>query len=189
MTEDGDKLFRKDKLLVPEKRVEDLIDHWHNAQLMHPGRDELQKDLETRLLFPPGYYAVLKRYCKACAVCRATKHPNQSTAVNPVYTAIPESPMRSISMDVFTLPEVPVEGEVFDCIILAADRHSGFIVAVLGKKSKNKDKSDKHGEAKQAMTVAQAMIRHWLTVFEVPATTGVRSSLAHGFARCTSTWA
>ena len=39
LTEDGDKLFLKDKLLVPENRVEDLIDHWHNAQLMHPGRD------------------------------------------------------------------------------------------------------------------------------------------------------
>ena len=29
LTEDGDKLFLKDKLLVPENRVEELIDHWH----------------------------------------------------------------------------------------------------------------------------------------------------------------
>ena len=35
LTEDGDKLFLKDKLLVHENRVEELIDHWHNAQLMH----------------------------------------------------------------------------------------------------------------------------------------------------------
>ena len=33
LTEDGDKLFLKDKLLVPENRMEELIDHWHNAQL------------------------------------------------------------------------------------------------------------------------------------------------------------
>ena len=45
LTEDGDKLFLKDKLLVPENRVEELIDHWHNAQLMHPGRDMMQQDL------------------------------------------------------------------------------------------------------------------------------------------------
>ena len=32
LTEDGDKLFLKDKLLVPENRLEDLIDHWYNAQ-------------------------------------------------------------------------------------------------------------------------------------------------------------
>ena len=168
-TEDGDKLCLKDKLLVPENRLEDLIDHWDNAQLMHPGRDKLQKDLESMFLFPPGYYAVLNRYCKACAVCRATKHPNRSTAGNPVYTAIPESPMRSISMDVFAMPEVTVEGEVSDCVILGVDRHSGYIVAVLGKKSKQKDKRDKHGVGLQAKTVAQAMIRHWLTVFDVPA--------------------
>ena len=41
LTEDGDKLFLKDKLLVPESRVEDLIHHWENAQLMHAGRDKL----------------------------------------------------------------------------------------------------------------------------------------------------
>ena len=46
LTEDGDKFFLKDKLLVPENRTEELIDHWHNAQLMHPGRDKMQQDLE-----------------------------------------------------------------------------------------------------------------------------------------------
>ena len=169
LTEDGDKLFLKDKLLVPENRVEELIDHWHNAQLMHPGRDKMQQDLEWRFKFPPGYYAILDRYCSDCAVCRATKSPNHSTAGNPVYTAIPEAPMRSVAMDVFAMPEVTVEGETYDCVILAVDRHSGYIVAVPGKKSKKKDKKDKHGVGRQAKTVANAMIRHWLTIFDVPA--------------------
>ena len=169
LTEDGDKLFLKYKLLVPENRVEELIDHWHNAQLMHPGRDKMQQDLEWRFKFPPGYYAILDRYCSDCAVCRATKSPNHSTAGNPVYTAIPEAPMRSLGMDVFAMPEVTVEGETYDCVILAVDRHSGYIVAVPGKKSKKRDKKDKHGVGLQAKTVANAMIRHWLTIFDVPA--------------------
>ena len=169
LAEDGDKLFLKDKLLVPENRVEELIDHWHNAQLMHPGRDKMQQDLEWRFRFPPGYYAILDKYCSDCAVCRATKSPNLSTAGNPVYTAIPEAPMRSVAMDVFAMPEVTVEGETYDCVILAVDRHSGYIVAVPGKKSKKKDKKDKHGVGLQAKTVANAMIRHWLTIFDVPA--------------------
>ena len=169
LTEDGDKLFLKDKLLVPENRVEELIDHWHNAQLMHPGRDKMQQDLEWRFKFPPGYYAILDRYCSDCAVCRATKSPNHSTAGNPVYTAIPEAPMRSVAMDVFAMPEVTVDGETYDCVILAVDRHSGYIVAVPGKKSKKKDKKDKHGVGLQAKTVANAMIRHWLKIFDVPA--------------------
>ena len=169
LTEDRDKLFLKDKLLVPENRVEELIDHWHNAQLMHPGRDKMQQDLEWRFKFPPGYYAILDKYCSDCAVCRATKSPNHSTAGNPVYTAIPEAPMRSVAMDVFAMPEVTVEGETYDCVILAVDRHSGYIVAVPGKKSKKKDKKDKHGVGLQAKTVANDMIRHWLTIFDVPA--------------------
>ena len=169
LTEDGDKLFLNDKLLVPENRVEALIDHWHNAQLMHPGRDKMQRDLGWRFEFPPGYYAILNRYCNDCAVCRAIKSPNHSTAGNPVYTAIPEAPMRSIAMDVVAMPEVTVEGEKYDCIISAVDRHSGYIVAVPGKKSKKKDKKDKHGVGLQAKTVAQAMIWHWLTIFDVPA--------------------
>ena len=169
LTEAGDKLFLKDKLLVPENQLEQLIDHWHNAQLMHPGREKMQQDLEWRFKSPPGYYAILDRYCSDCAVCRATKSPNRSTAGDPVYTAIPEAPMRSVAMDAFAMPEVTVEGETYDCVILAVDRHSGYIVAVLCKKSKKKDKEDKHGVGLQAKTVTTAMIRHWLTIFDVPA--------------------
>ena len=77
--------------------------------------------------------------------------------------------MRSVAMDVFAMPEVTVEEETYDSVILAVDRHSGYIMAVPGKKSKKKDKKDKHGVGLQAKTVANAMIRHWLTIFDVPA--------------------
>ena len=101
------------------------------------------------LQVPTGYYAILDKYCSDCSVCRATKSPNHSTAGNRVYTAIPEAPIRSVAMDVFAMPEVTVEGETYDCVILA----------VPGKKSKKKDKKDKHGVGLQAKTVANAMIR------------------------------
>ena len=77
--------------------------------------------------------------------------------------------MRSVAMDVFAMPEVTVEGETYNCVILAVDKHIGYIVAVPGKKSKKKDKKDKHGVGLQAKTVPNAMIRHWLTIFDVPA--------------------
>ena len=77
--------------------------------------------------------------------------------------------MRPTSMDVFAMPEVNTEGEVFDCVIQAVHRHSRYIDAVPGKKSTKKDKSNKHGVDLQAKNMAQAMIRHWLTVFDVPA--------------------
>ena len=50
---------------------------------MHLGRDKVQKDFEPRFWLPPGYFAVLNRYRKACAVSRATKHPNQSLLETP----------------------------------------------------------------------------------------------------------
>ena len=152
LTGDRDKLFLKDKLLVPESRVEELIDHRHNAQLMHPGRDKMQQDVEPRFKFPAVYYAIHDRYCSSCAVSRAEKSQNHSTAGNQVYTAIPEAPMRSVTMDVFAMPEVTVEEEIYDCVILAVDRHSGYIVAVPGKKFRKKDKKDKHGVGPQAKT-------------------------------------
>ena len=42
-------------------------------------------------------------------------------------------------------------------------------MAIPGKKSKKKDDKDKHGVGLRAKTVAQAMIRHWLTIFDIPA--------------------
>ena len=61
LTEDKEKLLLNDKLLVPENRVEALIDHCYKAQLMHPGRNKMQRDLEWRFEFPPGYYAIFNR--------------------------------------------------------------------------------------------------------------------------------
>ena len=50
---DGEKPFLNNKLLVPENRVEALVDHWHNAQLMHLGHNKMQRELEWRFEFPP----------------------------------------------------------------------------------------------------------------------------------------
>ena len=77
--------------------------------------------------------------------------------------------MRSVAMDVFAMPAVTAEGETYNCVILAVDRNSGYIVTVPGKKSKKKDKKDKRGVGLQAKTIANAMIRHWLTILDVPA--------------------
>ena len=68
LTEDGDNFFLNNKLLVPENRVEAPIDHWHNAQLMHPGRNKMERDLKWRFEFPPGYYAILNCFCNYFAV-------------------------------------------------------------------------------------------------------------------------
>ena len=40
--EDRNKFFLKDQHLVPENRVKALIDPFHEAQPMHPGRDQMR---------------------------------------------------------------------------------------------------------------------------------------------------
>ena len=166
LTKDGEKLLLNDKLLVLEIRVEALIEDWQNAQLMHPGRDKMQRDLEWRF---PGYYAIF-------SICTATILPSAGpgkAGTTPQRRArfmlrSTRHRWRSSAMDVFAMPEVTLEREKYDCILSAVDRHSRYIVAFPGKKSKKKDRKDKHGVGPQAETVAKAMVRHCLTIFDVP---------------------
>ena len=60
-------------------------------------------------------------------------------------------------MDVFAMPEVTAEGETYNCVNVDLDRHSRYMVAVPGKKSKKKDKKDTLGVGLQARTAANAM--------------------------------
>ena len=62
-------------------------------------------------------------------------------------------------MDVFSMPEVHIGKETFDCVVLCVDRHSGYVVAVPARKRRL-----------LAKEVAVMMIRHWLTVFDIPRT-------------------
>ena len=62
-------------------------------------------------------------------------------------------------MDVFSMPEVHIGEEAFDCVVLCVDRHGGYIGAVPARK--------KGLLAKEA---AVMMFLHWLNVFSVPRT-------------------
>ena len=65
--------------------------------------------------------------------------------------------MESEAIDVFSMPEVHIGKETFDCVVLCVDRHSGYVVAVPARK-----------KGLLAKEVAVMMIRHWLTVFDIP---------------------
>ena len=72
---------------------------------------------------------------------------------------MPDQPMESVAMDVFSMPEVHIGKETFDCVVLCVDRHSGYVVAVPARK-----------KGLLAKEVAVMMIRHWVTVFDIPRT-------------------
>ena len=72
---------------------------------------------------------------------------------------VPDQPMESVAMDVFSMPEVYIGKETFDCLVLGVDRHSSYVVAVPARK-----------RGLLAKEVAVMIIRHWLTVFDIPRT-------------------
>ena len=50
------------------------------------------------------------------------------------WAPIPDQPMQTVAVDIFSMPEVQIGKEVFDCVVLCVDRHSGYIVAILALK-------------------------------------------------------
>ena len=96
---------------------------------------------------------------KGCSVCQACNPDNQNVKGEAQSTPVPEQPMESMAIDVFSMPEVHIGKETFDCVVLCVDRHSGYVVAVPARK-----------KGLRAKEVAVMMIRHWLTVCDIPCT-------------------
>ena len=127
---------------------------------MHPGDSKQALDMQRRFQIDLiGLYNAIKQVKKGCSVCQSCNPNNQNARREPQWTPIFDQPMDSVAMDFYSMPEVHIGKEVFDCVVLCADRHSGYVVAV---------KALKKGWL--AKEVAVMMIRHWLTVFGVPRT-------------------
>ena len=153
-----EKMFLNGKLLVPESRAKGLLDEWHQ-ELMHPSAARQWKDMEPRFLFPHGARELLNKVKSHCQVCAACNPANYLLAGDQQWTPIPDRPMESVSMDVFSMAEVKVGKDTYDCVVIVVNRHSGYLVAVPAKK-----------KGLTAKEVAEKMIKHWLTIYDIPAT-------------------
>ena len=159
LTEKDSKLYRNGKLLVPESRVLEVREAWHH-HMMHPGVRKQALNMQRRFEMDQiGSYNAIKKVRKGCSVCQACNPDNRNVQGEAQGTPVPEQPMESLAMDVFSMPEVHIGKETFDCLVLCVDRHSGYVVAVPARK-----------EGLLAKEVAVMMIRHWLTVFDIPRT-------------------
>ena len=159
LTEEDGYLYWNGKLLVPESRVLELSEAWYH-NMMHPGVKKQALDMQRRFEIDEiGLYNAIKQVKKGCSVCQACNPDNRSHKEEAQWTPIPDQPMESLAMDVFSMPEVRIGKEVFDCVVLCVDRHSGYIVALPARK-----------KGVLAKEVAVMMIRHWLTVFGIPRT-------------------
>ena len=159
LTEEDGKLYRNGKLLVPESRVLELCEAWHH-HMLHPGVKKQALDMQRRFEIDHiVLYTAIKKVRRGCSVCQACNPDNRNVKGEPQWTPVPDQPMESVAMDVFSMPEVHIGKETFDCVVLCVDRHSGYVVAVPARK-----------KGLLAKEVAVMMIRHWLTVFDIPRT-------------------
>ena len=159
LTEEDGKVYRNSRLLVPESRVPELCEAWHH-HMMHPGVRKQAIDMQRRFkIHEIGLCNAIKQVKKGCSVCQACNHDNRNVEGEAQRTPIPDQHLESVAMDVFSMPEVHIGIEVFDCVVLCVDRQGGYVVAVPARK-----------EGLLAKEVAVMMIRQWRTVFSVPRT-------------------
>ena len=132
MEEDG-KLYWHGKLVVPESRVLDLRELW-NQHMMHQGVKKQGLEMQRRLEVDEiGLYNVMKRVKKGCSVCQACNPDNRNVKGEAQLTPIPDQPKESVAMNIFSTLEVHIGKDVFDCVFLCVDHHSGYIVAVAAR--------------------------------------------------------
>ena len=159
LTEEDGKLYLNGKLLVPESRVLELCEAGHH-HMMHPGVRKQALDMQRRFEIDQiSLYNAIKKVRRGCLVCQACNPDNRNVKGEPQWTPVPDQPMESVAMDIFSMREVHIGKETFDSVVLCGDRHSGYVVAVPARK-----------RGLLAKEVAVMMIRHWLTVFDIPRT-------------------
>ena len=159
LTEEDGKLYQNGKLRVPQSRVLELCEAWHN-HMMHLGVEKQALDMQRRFEIDQiSLYNAIKKVRKGCSVCQACNPNNRNVKKGDQWTPVPDQPMESVAMEVFSMPEVHIGKETFDCAVLCVDRHSGYVVAVPARKRGLLPKG-----------VAVMMIRHWLTVFDMART-------------------
>ena len=68
-----------------------------------------------------GLYNAIKQVKKGCLVYQARNPDNRKIKGNAQWTPLPDLPMQSVAMEVFSIPKVNIGNEVFDCVVVCAD--------------------------------------------------------------------
>ena len=137
----------------------ELCEAWYH-HMMHPGVRKQALDMHRGFEIDQiGLYNAIKKVRKCCSVCQACNPDNWNVKGEAKRSPVPDQPMESVAMDVFSMPEIHIGRETFDSVVLCVDRPSDYVVAVPARK-----------RGLLAKEVAVMMIRHWLTVFDIPRT-------------------
>ena len=124
------KLYLNGKLCVPTSLVADVLRDFHECN-GHIGKHRMLKVLGHHFYFPDSSVlpSLVHEMKKTCLTCQATERPYWRIKGPIDHHPIPERFMTSVSIDIFSMPEVTWSGVSYDCLVLCIDRLSGWIVA------------------------------------------------------------
>ncbi len=69
------------------------------------------------------------RVKRGCVVCQACEHPNWAMKGRYDMTPIPEAPLTTVCVDIFTLSETVWQINTYDALVLCVDRQSVWMIA------------------------------------------------------------
>jgi hypothetical protein len=69
------------------------------------------------------------RVNRGCVICQACEHQNWEMKGRYDMSRIPEAPLTSVCVDIFTLSEAVWQNHTYDALVLCVDRHSGWMIA------------------------------------------------------------
>ena len=123
-------MYYENRLCVPTDFTWAYIRGQHSFH-GHVGADRLWYHFEPMVEFADTEMA--KKFTNVvgeqCETCQATRRARKLAGPwEP--TPVPPRLMYSVCLDLFYLPPVEHEGEVFDTLAVCVDRHSGWIIGV-----------------------------------------------------------
>jgi hypothetical protein len=100
------KLYKGMELCIPEINALEMVRSYHFFN-GHPGVDKLEKGLKLRYQFSNGYSIMdmANRVKRGCVICQSCEQPNWEMKGRYDMTPIPEAPLTSVCVDIFTLSE------------------------------------------------------------------------------------
>ena len=134
LTKEDAKLYRNGKLLEPASRVLELCKAWLHHMMYLGVKKEALKMQQRVEIHQIGLYNAIKQVQKGCLVYRACNPENRKIKGEAQWTPLPDLPMQSVAMEVFSIPKVNIGKEVLDCVVVCADWQIGYIVAVPARK-------------------------------------------------------
>ena len=124
------KMYDDNLLCVPTDLMGPVI-RAHHGYAGHPGASRLWHQLGRwyRFAHPRAAERCTQGIQRACEVCQACDPARAPYRCLLEATPVPPYLMDSVAVDLFAMPEVTHEGQVYDYMALCVDRQSGWIVA------------------------------------------------------------